>query len=54
MDLRDEHLPAVMESVLTSMAVRKLDLAHNPQLTDEGARVLVPAPYTTIMCNVCM
>lgn len=42
MDLRDEHLTAVVESVLTSTAVRKLDLAHNPKLTDEGARVLVP------------
>eukprot|EP01043_Picozoa_sp_COSAG02_P010204 COSAG02_NODE_354_length_24016_cov_208.299231_15_plen_733_part_00 len=43
MDLRDEHLTAVVASVLTSTAVRKLDLAHNPKLTDEGARVLVPA-----------
>eukprot|EP01043_Picozoa_sp_COSAG02_P055880 COSAG02_NODE_6546_length_3503_cov_2.314336_5_plen_562_part_00 len=43
MDLRDEHLTAVVESVLTNTAVQKLDLAHNPKLTDEGVRALVPA-----------
>lgn len=43
MGLRDEHLAVVVDSVLKNTAVRELDLAHNPKLTDDVAQVLKPA-----------